>query len=267
MCNKLRHYSVGALNFAGSQNYKYLLTDISINTEDELEEGAGIGQTSSAEELVKSKNTISFTTRMPVGAYGGTIQSKRKFLGATVLSLGGTSLLGVVESGSMSVTNTTEDDSAAGDLFECPAPGRVKVDFDLNVKIASVALFNRAMQATATPDTARLIALSMTFPGLTVTAQTVRVMSVNHSVNDDRAQMQNIKCSVYGAFDNTKIACTDPIVTSILTGTSIVAFSVDLDGTPYTATEGALVNKATLNFGNKKLNEISVDLDVRGALV
>ena len=266
MCNKLRHYHVGALTFLTTHNYKYLASDITINTEDEVEEGAGIGQTSSQEELVKSKNTISLTTKMPVGSYNGSIQGKRKFLGATVLSLGGTDILGLIDSGSMTVTNTTEDDSGAADLFECSSPGRVKVEFDFNVKIVTNALFNRAMQATSSPDTARLLALALTMSGLTVTNQTFRVTSVSHGVQDDRAQMQNIKGVVYGGFDNTKIACTDPLVTSILTGTSIAPFSLTLDGTPYTATEGALITKATVNFGNKKLNEISVDLDVRGAM-
>lgn len=264
MCNKLRHYHIGALTFLTSHNYKYLASDISVDTVDEVEEGAGIGQTSSQDELVKSKNTISMTTKMPVGAYNGTIQGKRKLLGATVMSLGATDLLGVIESGSMTASNTSEDDSGGADLFECSSPGRLKVDFDFNVKILSASKFIRAMQATSNPDTARLLALSITMPGLTVTAQTIRVLNVNHSVNDDRAQMQNIKGTVYGAFDNTKIATSDPLLTAILTGNSLASFNLDLDGSAYTATEGALITKGTINFGNKKLNDISFDMDVRG---
>lgn len=258
MCNKIRHYHTGALTIAG-RNYKNFLEHITIVIEDETDGGEGVGMTTIQPELTKTKSTIDFTTKLR-----NNTGKRYSMLQLTVYDLDG-DLLGVIDSGSIEFTTTEEDDSAGAEQHECAAPGRTSISFDGTIKIVDVALYTEAMseEPTSTADDVRLVNLSMTIGGLQLVTLPVRLNKVTHEIPDDKAQIQNISGTNYGAYTNGDVISDDPVLTSIATGSGVVAFSLESGANLYENTDGALITKATFDFANRKLNTLAVSMSVR----
>lgn len=266
MSAKKEHYDVGALTMAGS-DYKYQLENIDIDVADTIEEGAGIGMINTEPELVKMKNTVSFKTKLPAsGTYDITSIAKANMLSLSVLSLGGNNILAVCESGTFTVSTTTHDVSAGAELAEWHDPGRTGIEWDLNLKIASTALFVKAMQTATAHNTPRLITLGMTIGGMLVSALPVRLHGSSHNIVDDGAQTQVLKGSSYGPYTSSLISSFDPILTSILTGTGLAACSLVSGANTYAFTDGTIIDKATFAFADKKLTSLDVNMIVRGLI-
>jgi hypothetical protein len=178
-------------------------------------------------------------------------------LSISVYTVGGTSFLGELESGSISITTDTADGSGVSDIWEFPNAVGTDVEIQTNNFVTDNAdLFQLAMannvSAIQVDVVLNLGPVSITLP-MTMT-------SASHSIEEGQLQMQNVTFKLQGEPDS---ASGDAVVLEILTGDAYVTWVCDTDAGEYTG--DGLITQTTINFNGAQLQSLQHTLANQGA--
>jgi hypothetical protein len=178
-------------------------------------------------------------------------------LHVSVYSVGGTSFLGELESGTININSDVEDGSGIADIWEFP--NVLGTDFELqtnhfitsNADLFQAAIANNISEIQVTVIIT-LGPVSVTLP-MTMTA-------ANHRIEAGQIQMQNVTFKSQGEPD---AASGDAITLEILTGDAFVAWAIDTDAGAYSG--NAIITQTTINFNNAQLQTMEHTLANQGA--
>jgi hypothetical protein len=178
-------------------------------------------------------------------------------LSISVYTVGGTSYIGSLESGSISITTDTEDGSGAADLWEFPNTTGTDVEVQTNNFVTSNAdLFQLAM---ANNITAIQVDVVLNLGAVTVSLP-MTMTSASHRIEEGQLQMQNVTFKLQGEPNS---ASGDAVVLEILTGDAYVSWVCDTDAGEYSG--NAIITQTSLNFNQAQLQSAQHTLANQGA--
>ncbi len=237
-------YSIGAVDYLGL--FKATSFDISPT----IVEGKAVSQRHNRGVLAKRKFT--FTTDELLTATG----LRQTALNLTVFSVGGTSYLGEVKSGSLKISTTVKDGSGAADEWESPVAVGTAYEIQGKLQIASTAEF---MVIAGGTGTGLSVATSLALGGSTFTAPMILSKST-HTIDVDDIQGQDITLTSRGL---PTVATGNSVLASIALGTSLLAFDATTGAAEYAG--NAIVSEVNIQFSDGQIISASHSFACIGA--
>lgn len=178
-------------------------------------------------------------------------------LNVTVYSVGGSSYLGELDSGSVSFTSDVEDGSGVADIWEFPNVLGTDIEIQADHFVTTqAALFHLA---GANNVSAIQVAVILTLGGVTVNCP-MTMSAASHKIEAGQVQMQGVTFKLRG----TPTAVTgDDIIAEIATGDAYVAWAINTAAGQYSG--NAIITQTSLDFANSQLITMKHTLANQGA--
>jgi len=223
--------------------------------EDQDDAGQGIGERYADPVLGKSKFT-----------FGGQVLRtltgvRQSMLSFTVFTVGGTSKLGQLESGSMQGTTEIDMGEAGNDQWEYPFAMGTDITINARLKVTNTAAYMSLMTGNAA---ARNVQVVMTMGNFSITMP-AKLSRVTHSTDQGKIQTEEVVLKIKGS---SALASTgDPTLASAITGTASIAYSVDTGANVYTSADGCVVTSFGFDFSSGQIIRDNFEFQACGAVV
>ena len=229
-------WTVGGTDFIG------LFKNASVDIEAMTQEGRAVSQRYGLAIPVKKNVSFSFD-ELITSSGGGAIRQSN--LNITVFSIGGTSYLGTLDSGSLKITTVCKDGSADPDEWEFNYAMGTEYEVEAELFVATSATLLTAIAAAGI--TGLLVAVSISLGG-SVVALPMTLTKGSHTTGEGEFQKQKVSLKGRGA---PTTATGNPLVVSILTGTASIAYSLNTGANTYAG--DAIVKESGFTWANSQL--------------
>lgn len=240
--------SLGALAY--TKNFESFNFDI----EDMDAEGRGIGERYSDPVRGKSKATFGGSVLRTSGGV------RQTMLSMSVFTVGGTSKIGRLESGSMSGTTILDPGEAGNDPWEYPFAVGTDIKLDALMKITSLAEYASIMNGATT---GRNVVVVLTMGGSSITMP-AKIQKSSHKTESSKIQSEDVSFSIKGS---ASLAATgDPLLISAIAGSANVPWSCDTGANVYSNADddGAIVTSFGFNFASGQITKDNFQFQVCG---
>lgn len=182
-------------------------------------------------------------------------------LNITVFSVGGTSYLGDLDTGSIDIKTNTQDGSGAADLWETlNAAGT-----NITIKATKFVTTSPEIMAIAAANSISGLPVTVNFTlgGYTYSAPML-LTAASHKIDGGKCQMEDITFELRGT---PTTSTGDTGVVDVVTGDAIVTVNVTFNDatTDGTYSFDAMILSTTVSFGNKQISSVSHKLQSQGA--
>lgn len=223
----------------------YTKTFKSFNCLKEDMEGDGRAIGERYQDPVRTKSKFTFGGSV-LRTLAGVRQSMLSF---TVFTIGGTSKLGRLESGSLSGTTVVDEFSAGNDPDEYPGAMGTDIEIRALMKITDSAEYQTIMAGNTA---AREVLVVLTMGGASVTMP-AKIRSVNHTTEGGKVQSEEVILTIKGS---VALAVTgDTLLIAAIIGSAAIAFSADTGANVYSAVDGAIITSFGFTFSNGQIIE------------
>ena len=178
-------------------------------------------------------------------------------LDISVFSVGGTSYLGALESGSMRITTDGVDGSGVADLWEFINAVGSDVEIQTTLKVSTQAALFQLASANNSSGVAVEVILTI---GETTVTLPMTMSAASHKIEEGALQMQDVTFKLRGTPVDVD---GDAMVIEILTGDAYVSWAIDSEAGQYSG--NAIITQTTLSFNNSQLQSLEHTLVNQGA--
>lgn len=179
-------------------------------------------------------------------------------LNISVYTVGGTSFLAQLESGSLTVTTDVVDGSGVADIWKWPNSVGTDVEIQTNHFVTTnAALFQLA---AANNITSIQVEVVITIPDVCEITLPMTMTAAGHKIESGQLQMQNCTFKLRGEPSSVD---GDPMLIEILTGDAYLSWNITTDGGIYSG--NAIITQTALNFNNAALLSMTHALANQGA--
>jgi hypothetical protein len=235
------HLDVSAWTLDGN-SFLGLFKNASIDLEAITQPGRAVSQRHQLAIPVKKK--MAFSIEELITSTGGSA-IRQSNLNVTVFTVGGTSHLATLDSGTLKVMTDTKDGSADADEWEYAYA--LGTDYEITAELFVATAAQLMSTIAAAGVSGLLVAVALTLGG-TAFAAPMTLTADSHTTGE--GDFQKVKITLKGRGTPTT-ATGNTLLVSILTGTAALAYSMNTGANTYAG--NAIIKDTTINWANSQL--------------
>ncbi len=246
--------------------------NIDVGAQNTLVRSKGIADRYDVHQITKQKQTINWMGHF----YNSNLSLEASNLSIHLWTLGGTAYLGQIKGGTLDITNSGPEASGIAVLNEYPLPTNTDLTITSDIMIVTQDAFSYLNMTAVEGGFAVTVAIQFA-AGASAVGEAVTftgiISSTSHKVVRDGIQMENLTVTLGpGSAPTVKYNGANETASLIylaILGTAVSTFDVDTGVNEYVndTDQTAMVSKLNIRFADKALIEMSVTMEVQGAMV